>query len=107
LLAETLTTPAGLAASPPETAEPPDIITRERSATKVPAAALSGHEDDAGLNVTPLGVGGVGVAALTVIGVAVSLRRVFIPFARTRTEKLPGATNPAHTVIRLLAEIAK
>jgi hypothetical protein len=102
-----ITVPAGLAARVPANAEPSDIDI-ETAATVVPAAALSGRDAAVGVKMTLVGVGAAGLRATTeMMKVAEALKLVFIPFARTCTDKKPDTTGPLQAVIRLLAEIAK
>jgi hypothetical protein len=80
-LPEIATVLAGLALRVPEYPDPSDIDT-EVAATVVPAAASSARDAVVGLNVIPVGVG---VASALTVKVAEPLKRVFMPFARTRT----------------------
>jgi hypothetical protein len=78
--------PTGLAVKTPENAEPSDIDT-DTTATVVPATELSGIDATEETKLMPVGVGGGGTTATTVmIKSAELLNRVYIPFARTLTE---------------------
>jgi hypothetical protein len=82
---EIATVPTGLAVKAPENAEPSDIDT-ETTATVVPATELSGRDATVETKLMPVGVGGGGTTATTVMAKSAELlNRVNIPFARTRT----------------------
>src|SRR5262249_61584410 len=82
---EIATISVGLAAKVPENAEPSDIDT-ENVATVVPDTELSGKEAAAGLNAIPVGLGGGGSAATTlIVKLAAAVNLASIPIARNRT----------------------
>jgi hypothetical protein len=83
---EIATTPTGLAVKAPEKVDPSDIDT-DTIATVVPATELSGKDATVETKLMPVGVGGGGTTATTVISKSAELlNRVYIPFARTRRE---------------------
>jgi hypothetical protein len=75
-----------LAVKAPEKVDPSDIDT-DTTATVVPATELSGKDATVETKLMPVGVGGGGATATTVISKSAELlKRVYIPFARTRRE---------------------